>query len=265
VAEARGATAYRHLNVFIKSDAYKNKTEAVTSGVVLPGFNRPCKVPSKSSGQKTTTPPTSKQEDCEVAGDMLEIPAKDTRTSIEFRVDKDGSFEPPAMQPPPDISYDRRIMQVVVTQHPRGGSGERSSKQRNPKDVLQTLNVKYTCFKDGVSNVMVTIHVLAHKPIDLAWRKRCTEPKVRVGKTLTAPLAIAVSIFVLAVFAMICCLIYVFCMDSDDKKSIYKYDHIGARRGGDDGDLELSGRGAGDPQPSRLGKIEKGESEVTYH
>merc|ERR1712110_874943 len=115
-------------------------------------------------------------------------------------------------------------MQVTVSQHPRSGSASESSKQRNAGSLLQTLNVRYTCFKDGVSNVMLTIHVLAHKPIDLAWKKRCQEPKVHVGKALTAPQAIAISVFFCCVLALICCLIYVFCLDEDDKKSIYKYD-----------------------------------------
>merc|ERR1712060_250471 len=100
-----------------------------------------------------------------------------------------------------------------------------SSKQRNSAgNLMQTVTVRYTCFKDGVSNVMLTIHVLAHKPIDLAWKKRCSEPKVHVGKALTAPQAIAISVFFCCVLALICCLIYVFCLDEDDKKSIYKYD-----------------------------------------
>merc|ERR1712190_136443 len=93
-----GATVYRHLQVLIKSDSFKNKTEAVSDGVVLPGYMRPCKNTSKAKSKKIVALPASSPEECETTGPQFEVPAKDMRTSIELRIDKDGSFEPPALQ-----------------------------------------------------------------------------------------------------------------------------------------------------------------------
>merc|ERR1712012_464933 len=84
------------------------------------------------------------------------------------------------------------------------------------------MTLRYTCFRDGVSVIMLTIHILAHKPIDIAWRKRCVEPKVHVGKALTAPQAMAITLFVCGVIALVACLLYVCC--GSDREDTHRYD-----------------------------------------
>merc|ERR1712176_1606139 len=155
---------------------------------------RPCRV---GSGVQEKAPPDA--EGCGGASELLfEVPAKETRTTLELRVDQEGAQTPPAFQPVPDISFDKKIMQAVIVQPPRsvapaalkGGSNSGGFS----RDKVQNMAIKYTCFKDGVSIVMVTLHVLAHKPIDLAWKKQCVEPRAKQGKALTAPQALVMAV-----------------------------------------------------------------------
>lgn len=260
-----GAIPYPHLQVFIKSDVYKNKTQAVDNGIALPGFMRPCrnfKAPSSGAVPGAVSATT---EACEAGVPVLEIPPKDRHTSLELHVAQAGVLEPPAFQPPPDLSYDRRILQVTISQPHVAVPGKQRPSSRNA--VHDSLNIKYTCFKDGVSVVMVTIHVLAHKPIDIAWRKRCTEPKVHVGKALTAPQAITIAFLICGVIAVICCLIFVLC-GNDEKRAAFDYGASnGDDRGAGESDVELtakpgSRKGVG---PTRMGVSFQDKEEVTFH
>jgi len=250
-----GATEYKFLQVFIKSDLYQNKTQAVDGGYVLPGFMRPCPTSKMHGGGQTLGAPASNYQACGNEEPILEVPAKDTRTSLELRIDKEGALEPPTLQPPPDLSYDRRVLQVTIWYSPRSTVPRKSN--HPARNLLQTLNVRYVCFKDGVSIVMVTLHVLAYKPIDLAWRKRCSEPKVRVGKVLTAPQAMVITIFVVCIVALICCLIFLLCGKGDADTN---YDSMTSA------DLELPTRPASKrkPQPDLVGVPEE-DAEFIYH
>lgn len=253
-----GATTYRHLQAFLKGDGSRNSTQAVRNGTVMEGFRRPC---PRSRGQNSLAAPIDGGS-CETGELLFEAPARERRTTLELRVAKEAA-EPPSLQPPPDLSYDRRIMQAALVQLPRSGTG--GSKQSSSRKLLQTLSVKYTCFKEGESIVMVTLHVLAHKPLDLAWRKRCTEPKVHVGKALTAPQAIVVTIAVCSIVALICCLIFYFC--GQDDRSFVDYDGVPMANGASPGgarDVELASRPLG---PARLGKgeMDADDEVITYH
>jgi len=196
---------------------------------------------------------------------LLEIPAKDKRSAIELSIDRAHSYEPPTLQPPPDLSYDRRVLQATIVHHKlAGGSGKGSRSSRN---LVQTLSVKYTCFKDGVSVVVVTIHVLAHKPIDIAWRKRCVEPKVRVGKAMTAPQAIGITIGVCLLIAVCLCGVWIMCGQDGKSANYATYQGIANGTYAGEDELEMAVTRGPPPKPSKLGAaIDNGpEGEVTFH
>eukprot|EP00435_Cladocopium_sp_Y103_P043492 s963_g12.t1 len=71
--------------------------------------------------------------------------------------------------------------------------------------------VRYTCHRAGVSSIVVTIYVLQHKPIDFAWRKRCSEPKIHTSKALTAPQAMTFAFLVCGGIGMVVCMVCLFC------------------------------------------------------
>lgn len=243
-----GATEYKHLTVSIKSELYKNRTTAVSGGVPLLGYRRPC---------SSSTAPEDAQG-CEKRGGLLlEVPPKEARTNLELKIEKDGAMEPPMFQPPPDLTYDRKIMHATVSLLSRPPAAAKSHK--SAKSNVQTMSVKYTCFRDGESIVMVTLHVLAHKPIDLAWRKRCIEPKAKVGKAITAPQAIVITMFVFGAIGLVSFLVYIAC-DRASKKSGYE-----GLDNADIGDMELAKRDVKRPKPATVGLDTDGAAEVTYH
>jgi len=238
-----GVLEYRFLQVFIKSENYKNKTQAVEKGLVLPNFMRPCKGPEKSNSGA-----------CAAQGSLLEIPIEDTRTSVEMLVLpglEGGSLNPPTFQPQPEISFNRRILSASIImprpQTPKVSKSHLSSSVARP----QFLTVKYVCFREGTSMVMVTLHVLAHKPIEIVWRKRCVEPKPHVGKALTAPQAMVLTIFICGLIAAIafCC----FGIKGDDEDSPPARRGAGRRR---DVDMEM-------PRPNKVGISSGHSAEVT--
>eukprot|EP00928_Gymnodinium_smaydae_P032942 TRINITY_DN23739_c0_g1_i2.p1 TRINITY_DN23739_c0_g1~~TRINITY_DN23739_c0_g1_i2.p1 ORF type:complete len:641 (+),score=164.32 TRINITY_DN23739_c0_g1_i2:50-1924(+) len=208
-----GSTPYTALTVGLRSDAFGNRTEVVSGGETLRGYVRPCANDFAPGDQ------------CGSTGDLgLEIPPRDSRTMLEFAVVGDGTVEPPTFLPMPDLTYDRRVMQATIIQSPRlvSSSGKGSRTRGGGRDKLQNMVIKYTCFKDSVSTVMVTIHVLAHKPIDIAWRKRCVEPKAKRGKALTAPQALLIAMFVLGVILLTSVLVCYFCSDRDPTLRAYQ-------------------------------------------
>merc|ERR1711865_718463 len=147
----------------------------------------------------------------------------DLRTVLELDVDRLAGVDPPTFLPAADVTYDNKVLRVTVLQAPfiqtASASGSSTARRRegkqgsrhNNRGKRQTLSLKYTCFKDGESIVMVTLHVLAYKSIYLAWRKQCVEPKAKVGKALTAPQAIMVTLFICGIIVMVACLIFAFC------------------------------------------------------
>jgi len=266
-----GAVAYRHLQVTLKSPRSKNRTEVVTGGLVRPGFARPC-TPAKTGGSPASVAPGAEgprdaaegsavatEEACGVPS--LEVPAAEARTSLEFRIDRTGQAEPPAFQPAPDLSFDRRILSVKLSQQLRSGGLSGKPGGGRPGNFLQTMSLKYTCFRDGVSVIMLTVHILAHKPIDIAWRKRCVEPKAKVGKALTAPRAMAITLFVCSVIAIIAGFLYWCCSSEQEKPYAYDEVEMPSRR--------KKNRRAPTPQPlgagTSDGEDDTPEGQITFH
>lgn len=238
-----GFSEYKYLQVFLRSESWKNKTEVVRGGQILPGFLMPCEVNTHQVGHEAA---------CSKQGPLLEVPPQDLRTSFELIVSKEGSLEPPQYQPVPDLSYNRKVLSVSITMPHNTNPKQRASATR-PRSMI----VKYTCYREGTSLVMVTLYVLAHKPIDIVWRKHCEEPKAHVGKALTAPQAIVITLFVCGLIAVVVCIIFM-CGKGEEEEPIpsrpfrSKYAAAGLDGDGDIGDVELP--------PQKLGV-----SEVVHH
>merc|ERR1712217_132415 len=116
--------------------------------------------------------------------------------------------EPPTFRPQPQIlCTDRKVCRASIIMK-RLTTVSKSQRYKVPK--ARTMMVRYVCLKAGVSNVMVTLHVLAHRPTDFSWVKHCEAPKVKVGKALTAPQALFVLYILLALIggAICCCCIF---------------------------------------------------------
>jgi len=245
-----GATIYRHLRAFLKSETYRNSTQAVDAGIASPPFLPPCKLAKALGGFLAESP------SCQDRTSMFEVSAKDRRTTLELTITQEGKMEPPSLQPPPDLSYDRKILQATISlTQPLGAAKQRV----NNRNFRQALIIKYTCFKEGTSVIMVTVHMLAHKPVDIAWVKHCTEPKIHVGKVLTAAQALTITFLVVGILAVVCCLIFALC-GADGNKSSYMA-NIGD--GNDASDVELTNpESRAGPSPTKLGTA---SSEVTFH
>lgn len=260
-----GSTAYTHLNIALKSDTFKNSTIVAARGQALSGFLRACGMVRSGQGDAA--------EDCtKVDNLVLSIPEQDVRTTFDIRVSAEGSQEPPSF-PMPDVSYDRQAMQVSVIQAPRLATGIGGTRQRLPpladqmgREQVYTMSLKYTCFKEGVTVVMLTLHVLAHNPIEIAWKKKCAEPKVMRGRAFTAPQALLLAVFIIGVFILAIVLVCVFCGDKENK---YKYEGVNGEPGGHDLELASSrGRKHARSHGKREASAEPigaQEGEVTFH
>lgn len=231
-----GLTAYRFMDVFLKSDLNKTKLQAAARGKALAGFQRPCQqpVPSrvKDGAIPRTTTPVATSQGCSSVPFEFEVDPKDSRTSIELKVDAAGQVSPPALQPQPDLSYDRRILEAKMTQFPHAASPGKSRPSTIPS--TQHMAIRYSCHKEGVSVIMVTIHVLAHKPIDIAWRKRCSEPRVKVGKAMTAPQAMVFAMLILGFIGLVICMVFLLCStDDEDKANLFQSADRGSKKKSD--------------------------------
>lgn len=148
------------LQVNIMSETYLNSTTAVSKGLALTGYLRPCRGATMTS--------------CANQRQYLMIPKTDKRTKIELVTHGEVI---PDLNPAPDVIYDHNIMSVqVASSHYKTGTPESRS-----------IFVKYICFKEGISVVTLTIHMLMHKPVDFAYLKYCAKPRVHVSKAVTAP------------------------------------------------------------------------------
>jgi len=245
-----GATVYRYLQAFLKSETYRNSTQAVDAGIASPPFLPPCKLAKALGGFLAESP------SCQDRTSMFEVSAKDRRTTLELTITQEGKMEPPSLQPPPDLSYDRKILQATISlTQPLGAAKQRVSN----RNFREALIIKYTCFKEGTSVIMVTLHMLAHKPVDIAWVKHCTEPKIHVGKVLTAAQALTITFLVVGILAVVCCLIFALC-GADGNKSSYMANGCDEN---DASDVELTNPDSrAGPSPTKMGSA---SSEVTLH
>lgn len=204
-----GEVEYKHLEVSIKSDAYKNSTKAISGGKVNRGFERPCKGDEVQALAATPRQRTGAQ--CSRQPPSLEISEKEMRTVLELEVDKDGVMEPPSFHPAPDISYDHSVVRVTVLQSPySSGSPAKDRKHyANQRRNRQSITLKYLCHKEGVSIVEVALYVQGFKSIRFAFNKRCgSPPKAKLGKALTAPQAIMITLFVCGIVVLAICLCF---------------------------------------------------------
>merc|ERR1712187_113161 len=97
------------------------------------------------------------------------------------------------------------------------------------------------------------------KPIDIAWRKRCQEPKIHVGKALTAPQALLITMLVCGVIGLLLCLFWVLCGSEDSQPMSYGHDDVPNGRGGKLRDIELGGRRGGRAGAERIGHTSEHE------
>jgi hypothetical protein len=234
-----GVAMFQHLDVFIRGEKQnKTRTKAVDQGRVLPGFARPCKGDEKAIAHPAFRNHQDQGDRCEAKPPVQIVAEKELRTVLELEIDSDAG-EIPMFFPQADITYDNKVLKVIVLHapisKPKSSTGKHASRNRK-----QTLSLKYTCFEDAESVIMVTLHVYNYKPINLAWRKACVEPKAKVGKALTAPQAIMVTMFVCGIIVLVACLVFAFSGESESPQHTKKgpYNRAAIEDSGD-GDLEL--------------------------
>mmetsp|Transcript_68136 Transcript_68136/g.149689 ORF Transcript_68136/g.149689 Transcript_68136/m.149689 type:complete len:594 (+) Transcript_68136:42-1823(+) len=214
-----GDSVYRYLDVFLKEN--NNRTQVVSKGRTLPGFVH-CPKQAAEPGAVDGTKPIIKTE-CS-ADPAVEIGPKDLKTSIELRVDPEGNPVLPSLQPQPDLSFDRKILRAYIMQP--GMETFRPQKSMSSPSLSRASStnmvVRYTCHRAGVSSIVVTIYVMQHKPIDFAWRKRCSEPKIHTSKALTAPQAMTFAFLVCGGIGMVVCMVCLFCSSDQDKNQLFQ-------------------------------------------
>ena len=166
-----GEATYKFMDIFLKSDLNMTKVQAVSHGRALPGFEPRCRNQSKSSHPAVDgTSPKAASQTCGSQPPALEVSPREAKTSVELRVDPEGLALPPALQHQPDLSFDQRIVKAYVSRMPdpfvRGRAKvpctncqESSLRSSTVKAASQTMIVKYSCHKQGVSPIMVTVYV----------------------------------------------------------------------------------------------------------
>eukprot|EP00434_Breviolum_minutum_P026829 symbB.v1.2.023712.t1/scaffold2192.1/size86214/1 len=157
---------------------------------------------------------------------LTDAKIEDLKSSIELRLDASGAGGPPttpSLQPPPDLSFDKKILRAYIMQP--GTENFRPQKAVSPtlsRASSTHMVVRYTCHRAGVSLIVVTIYVAQHKPIDFVWHKRCAEPKVHTSKALTAPQAMTFAFLVCGGIGMVVCMVCLFCSSDQDKKELFR-------------------------------------------
>jgi len=246
-----GNVEYKYISAFFKVDGASGNAglEAIRDGRALPGFALPCGTGDHDS-----------EVDCDksAAPFLLTVPETEKRTSIDLHIDKKGSAEPPVFQPEPDISYDSRVLRAEIVRGPKISNPEKNK----PRNSLHTVTVKYTCFKDGDSTIMLTLHVLAHRTVHLAWTKKCKEPKVKRGKALTAPQAMLIVFFVCSAIGIVICLIFC-CCSEDDGRGVLAKEYSGMGNYWGDEDVELAEQMP--PREKPIRRAVSDDDEVVFH
>lgn len=193
--------AYPSLRVLVRSQTYENKTAAIQEGEVQPLFKGLCDAVNPAE--------SATLDDC------LTIPASDGKTTLEVSVG--GDVPLPELDPLPIVTVDPSVVKVFVTKPrdpPRSG-GKGAVRTVHVKDMTTTVDMKYVCLKDAVTTVLVTLHMVAHRPIDISWVKACKKPRSRVGRAFTAKQAITIGLIVVATTCVISFACLFFCDDSD--------------------------------------------------
>lgn len=205
-----GIIEYKHLTVRFKSEPHQTTTTAVESGVTKPSFQNPCRSPDGNRRTNCT------------AGEALlyEVPDMDGRTILELKITAPSAAQAPVFETP-DVTFNHTMMRVSL---PVSGQHLNTKKAKKTGLQSQTLTLRYTCFHDGISRVMLTLPIRGYKPVELAWKKRCVEPRIKVGKALTAPQAIMITLAVCLAIGLIA--FAVFCCCGQDDKNAFSWDNL---------------------------------------
>lgn len=178
------------LQVHINSDTYDNKTQAVSKGKPLKGFLRPCRQFGRNAAAVVKTNAAQNKDagaaaNCVADRPILTIPRRDTQTIIN--IDIEDSSDLPTLLPPPELSVNKRMLIAKIVDSKPTYGGHR-------------LAIKYSCLRDGVSNVSLTVHIGGeYKSVDIAWRKRCAGPRIHSGTAFTAPQVMSLVFFLVTV------------------------------------------------------------------
>lgn len=223
------------MDIFLKSEMNISRTQAVAHGRVLPGFEPRCRNQSKSSHPAVDAagPNKSPSQSCGSRAPAVEISEKEIKTNVELRVDPEGMVLPPALQHQPAVSFDQRIVKAFIARMPepfvRGRNKvpctncDSSLRAAAPKAASQSMIIKYICHKEGISPITLTVYLDGYKPIDVAWQKKCREPKKpHVGRALTAPQAMTMAFLVCGLIGVVVCMVCLFCSsDSKEKEKLF--------------------------------------------
>lgn len=230
-----GESTYKFMDIFLKSEMNISRTQAVAHGRVLPGFEPRCRNQSKSSHPAVDAagPNKSPSQSCGSRAPAVEISEKEIKTNVELRVDPEGMVLPPALQHQPAVSFDQRIVKAFIARMPepfvRGRNKvpctncDSSLRAAAPKAASQSMIIKYICHKEGISPITLTVYLDGYKPIDVAWQKKCREPKKpHVGRALTAPQAMTMAFLVCGLIGVVVCMVCLFCSsDSKEKEKLF--------------------------------------------
>jgi len=179
----------------IESETYGNQTQAVARGQTIWGFRRPCPRPGIARAQHEDENHTGivyrdPPENCVDRVPKFLVPRGDSETVVHWRWES-GDNAPEMLDTV--VGYNARLMEAKM--------------ENNWEEFKST--VSYQCFADGIGNVTVTLYMRGMPPMDIAWRKKCTEPRApRTGKAVTTKIAIGV---ILCLVLMFCCCGLVVC------------------------------------------------------
>lgn len=171
-----GLLGLPQLKVQLWSDSHRSRTVAVDQGEVATQFQSRCRHKSKQkaiSGRTSSSVSTSSQPEC------LVVPATDVRTSLELGVGDDTIM--------PLVTVDPRIVKVTV--------------KNQVSQEGRSIDLKYVCFKDTTTTILVTLQMPSHRPLDITWVKVCRQPKNKVGSVFTAQHAVTIGLVVVAAVA----------------------------------------------------------------
>jgi len=166
------------LAAMIGSETYGNQTQAVGNGQPLWGFQRPCPrtgvartrhEDENHTGTVYRDPPTN----CVDRVPKFLVPWSDNKTLVSWKWESGDSA---TTMLDTVIGYNSRLMEAKV---------------ENNWDEFKST-VSYQCFADGISNVTVTLYMKGMPPMDIAWRKNCTEPPAPRRERVITPLLIMI-------------------------------------------------------------------------
>lgn len=236
-----GLVNYPYLTVRVKGSMEHDAEAAVAveGGVVKPSFLNPCRI------EKDIRPPANCTDG---QASLFEVPADQMRTVLELKITAPSAAQTPVFETP-DVSWNHSMMKVSL---PTTGQHMNLRKPHKTGVMSQSLIVRYICYWDGVSRVQVTLHIRGFKPVELAWMKRCVEPRVQKGRALTAQMAMLTTLGVCFVIACIVVCSYCWCCPQAEPYVEFEPEEEDPLQDG----IEMRGR--------KYGRTHEGE-EVVFH